>query len=140
MDGKTYPARLVDLPCVVETQKTLDRSTFFKSGDVGQMLVVYKVRLRGWDPRTGTALEGLVVEATPSLSFSYVCTCVFSLFVVESHGTCSTLSRTTSASLVYCSAFWVDVVRRCLAPKTLKCDALLAFPSLNVYFILVRAR
>ncbi|CAN0327803.1 unnamed protein product, partial [Laminaria digitata] len=42
MDGKTYPARLVDLPCIVETQKTLDRSTFFKSGDVGQMLVVYK--------------------------------------------------------------------------------------------------
>eukprot|EP00904_Undaria_pinnatifida_P013816 jgi/Undpi1/9565/HiC_scaffold_27.g12021.m1 len=42
MDGKTYPARLVDLPCIVETQKTLDRSTFFKSGDVGQMLIVYK--------------------------------------------------------------------------------------------------
>lgn len=47
MDGKTFPARLVDLPCVVETQKTLDRSTFFKSGDVGQMLIVYKVREGG---------------------------------------------------------------------------------------------
>lgn len=46
MDGKTYPARLVDLPCVVETQKTLDRRTFFKSGDVGQMLIVYKVNRR----------------------------------------------------------------------------------------------
>lgn len=45
MDGKKYPARLVDMPCVLETQKTLDRSTFFKSGDVGQMLIVYKVPL-----------------------------------------------------------------------------------------------
>ncbi|CAN0495051.1 unnamed protein product, partial [Hapterophycus canaliculatus] len=43
MDGKKYPARLVDMPCVLETQKTLDKKTFFKSGDVGQMLIVYKV-------------------------------------------------------------------------------------------------
>lgn len=43
MDGKKYPARLVDMPCVLETQKTLDKSTFFKSGDIGQMLIVYKV-------------------------------------------------------------------------------------------------
>lgn len=43
MDGKKYPARLVDMPCVLETQKTLDKRTFFKSGDVGQMLIVYKV-------------------------------------------------------------------------------------------------
>ncbi|CAN0355240.1 unnamed protein product, partial [Ectocarpus sp. 12 AP-2014] len=42
MDGKKYPARLVDMPCVLETQKTLDKRTFFKSGDVGQMLIVYK--------------------------------------------------------------------------------------------------
>ncbi|CAM9998480.1 unnamed protein product [Pylaiella littoralis] len=42
MEGKKYPARLVDMPCVLETQKTLDKSTFFKSGDVGQMLIVYK--------------------------------------------------------------------------------------------------
>ncbi|CAM9731402.1 unnamed protein product, partial [Ascophyllum nodosum] len=42
MDDNIYPARLVDLPCVLETQKTLDRATFFKSGDVGQMLIVYK--------------------------------------------------------------------------------------------------
>ncbi|CAM9643920.1 unnamed protein product, partial [Choristocarpus tenellus] len=42
MDGETYPARLVDLPCILETQKTLDRNTYFKSGDVGQMLIVYE--------------------------------------------------------------------------------------------------
>lgn len=43
MDGKKYPARLVDMPCVLESQKTLDKNTFFKSGDIGQMLIVYKV-------------------------------------------------------------------------------------------------
>ncbi|CAM9762440.1 unnamed protein product [Chrysoparadoxa australica] len=40
--GKSYPARLVNLPCLVETHKTLDHVTYFKSGDVGQMLVVYQ--------------------------------------------------------------------------------------------------
>eukprot|EP00752_Nemacystus_decipiens_P002334 g2207.t1 len=42
MDGNKYPARLVDMPCVLESQKTLDKNTFFKSGDIGQMLIVYK--------------------------------------------------------------------------------------------------
>ncbi|CAN0205634.1 unnamed protein product, partial [Discosporangium mesarthrocarpum] len=42
MEGDSYPARLVDLPCILETHKTLDRATYFKSGDVGQMLIVYE--------------------------------------------------------------------------------------------------
>lgn len=33
--------RAVDLPCVVETYKTRDRKMYFKSGDVGQMLIVH---------------------------------------------------------------------------------------------------
>lgn len=42
IDKKTYPARLVNLPCVLETHKTNDNTTYFKSGDVGQMIIVYK--------------------------------------------------------------------------------------------------
>lgn len=32
-----FKATLCDLPTVVETQKTLDRSTYYKSGDIGQV-------------------------------------------------------------------------------------------------------
>ena len=46
IDGKSYPAKLVDLPCNVETLKTLDSTVYYKSADVGQMLVVYEVRQR----------------------------------------------------------------------------------------------
>lgn len=31
----------MNLPCVVEVHKTVDQVTLFKSGDVGQMVVVY---------------------------------------------------------------------------------------------------
>jgi len=41
-DGMTYPARLVNLPCPVEVLKTLDHATYYKSSDVGQILIVYE--------------------------------------------------------------------------------------------------
>ena len=40
-EPRVFPARLVNLPCVVEMHKTVDYVTLFKSGDVGQMVVVY---------------------------------------------------------------------------------------------------
>eukprot|EP00667_Euglena_gracilis_P024880 EG_transcript_28897 len=36
----TQPCKLVDLPCVTECYKTLDQSTFYKVGDIGQLLHV----------------------------------------------------------------------------------------------------
>lgn len=36
-----YNATMVYLPCIVESQKTLDGSTYYKSGEVSQMLVVH---------------------------------------------------------------------------------------------------
>ncbi|GBE82191.1 TAFII55 protein conserved region-domain-containing protein [Sparassis latifolia] len=36
----TYSAKLVDLPCIVEAQKTLDNKQMFKVADICQMLVV----------------------------------------------------------------------------------------------------
>ncbi|RKP27442.1 TAFII55 protein conserved region-domain-containing protein [Syncephalis pseudoplumigaleata] len=38
--GEKYRAKLVDLPCIVEAQKTFNRRHFFKVGDICQMLVV----------------------------------------------------------------------------------------------------
>lgn len=40
--GEKYPARLVNLPTIVETHKTFDGSTYYKCGDVSQALVVYE--------------------------------------------------------------------------------------------------
>lgn len=40
VDDKEYPAYLMDLPCIVETHKTADKRTFYKSGDLHQVLVV----------------------------------------------------------------------------------------------------
>lgn len=42
MDGKEYPALLMNLPTVVESHKTFDNKTFLKSGDIGQMLQVFR--------------------------------------------------------------------------------------------------
>ncbi|KAJ7063466.1 TAFII55 protein conserved region-domain-containing protein [Mycena amicta] len=38
--NNTYSAKLVDLPCIVESQKTLDNKQMFKVADICQMLVV----------------------------------------------------------------------------------------------------
>lgn len=38
--GKSYKAKLVDLPCITEAYKSNDLTTYYKSGDVSQMLLV----------------------------------------------------------------------------------------------------
>lgn len=35
--SQSYPALLINMPCNLETHKTFDNITFFKSGDVGQV-------------------------------------------------------------------------------------------------------
>lgn len=40
--GRSYPARLVNLPTLVETHKTFGGSTYYKCGDVSQLVVVYE--------------------------------------------------------------------------------------------------
>ncbi|ORY91940.1 TAFII55 protein conserved region-domain-containing protein [Syncephalastrum racemosum] len=39
-DGKKYDATLVDLPTIIESQKTLDKKQFFKVADISQMLLI----------------------------------------------------------------------------------------------------
>lgn len=38
-DEEVFEARLVDLPCIIESHKTLDKKAFFKTADISQMLV-----------------------------------------------------------------------------------------------------
>ncbi|THU90685.1 hypothetical protein K435DRAFT_726327 [Dendrothele bispora CBS 962.96] len=40
MGNNTYSSKLVDLPCILESQKTLDNKQMFKVADICQMLVV----------------------------------------------------------------------------------------------------
>nr|BAB30600.1 unnamed protein product [Mus musculus] len=39
VDNVSLPAKLVNLPCVIGSLKTIDRKTFYKTADVSQMLV-----------------------------------------------------------------------------------------------------
>ena len=38
-DGAAFGAKLVDMPCIVESWKTLDNKSFWKTADVSQMLI-----------------------------------------------------------------------------------------------------
>jgi TATA-binding protein-associated factor Taf7 len=38
-DDEVFDARLVDLPCIIESLKTIDRKAFYKTADICQMLV-----------------------------------------------------------------------------------------------------
>ncbi|KAI0780959.1 TAFII55 protein conserved region-domain-containing protein [Trametes elegans] len=40
--NNTYSSKLVDLPCIIESQKTLDNKQMFKVADICQMLVIEK--------------------------------------------------------------------------------------------------
>ncbi|CAI5708596.1 hypothetical protein KXD40_004875 [Peronospora effusa] len=40
VNGKKYPAKIAQLPCILETHKTYDDNFFYKSGEIGQIFVV----------------------------------------------------------------------------------------------------
>eukprot|EP01083_Nonionella_stella_P032683 89431_1 len=39
-DNTIYKTKLMDLPCIIESQKTYNKNLYFKTGDISQMLVV----------------------------------------------------------------------------------------------------
>jgi len=41
IEDRLYLGSLVDLPCIIEAQKTLDYKTFYKSCDAAQMLYIH---------------------------------------------------------------------------------------------------
>lgn len=44
-DANLHPATLLDLPCIIEAMKTLDSKTYYKAGDISQMLYVHETTL-----------------------------------------------------------------------------------------------
>jgi len=42
-DKEVFSAKLVDLPCIIESHKTLDKKSFYKTADICQMLVCTSV-------------------------------------------------------------------------------------------------
>ena len=52
IDDKLYLATLVDLPTLIEAQKTLDYRTFFKATDVAQMLYIHNRSMEGFTEKT----------------------------------------------------------------------------------------
>jgi len=40
LDDKINPCHLVELPCVIESQKSFDTENFYKSADIHQMIIV----------------------------------------------------------------------------------------------------
>ncbi|GAB9464779.1 hypothetical protein Gpo141_00002205 [Globisporangium polare] len=40
VNGKEYPSKIAQLPCILETHKTYDDNFFYKSGEIGQIFVV----------------------------------------------------------------------------------------------------
>lgn len=81
LDGDVYPASLMDLPCIVETHKTADKRTYYKSGDVHQALVV---RMPGEDA-PGIGMEsGVTAGSTRARERFATASPVFSADQVES--------------------------------------------------------
>lgn len=62
--SEAYQARLVDLPCVIESHKTLDQGKhMFKAGDIVQMLLVEGEQLKpGQDPAEKDKEQSLNIE------------------------------------------------------------------------------
>lgn len=67
VDGQKFRARMQELPCIVEAQKTRDKkpsSLFIKAGDISQMVVVYEHSAELPDdrePESYLAMDGLTL-------------------------------------------------------------------------------
>ena len=67
IDNKLYLCSLVDLPCIIEAQKTLDYTTFYKSCDASQMMYVHNVSLENLSQRTSEEIAKFVDSFNPLL-------------------------------------------------------------------------
>lgn len=65
IDGKLYLGTLVDLPCIVEAQKTLDYKTFFKSCDAAQMLYIHNHFLEAFDLQPDEVKRRFLADFNP---------------------------------------------------------------------------
>lgn len=62
--NEKYHSALIDLPCIIETQKTFNNNIYYKSGDISQMLVVYP---KDWDGVDSDLIE--MVDGEGQINF-----------------------------------------------------------------------
>lgn len=67
-NGQVYQGRMMDLPCIVESLKTTDRKTFYKTADISQMMVC--TQDEGTGPIRGSAAFLAAKSATGLLQDS----------------------------------------------------------------------
>jgi len=60
-----YLCSLVDMPCIIEAQKTLDYNTFYKSCDASQMMFVHNVFLESYATKTHEQILKFVSDFCP---------------------------------------------------------------------------
>lgn len=65
LESRLFLASLVDLPCIIEAQKTLDYNTFYKSCDAAQMLYVHNVYLENIGVRSEQEIRSFVAKFNP---------------------------------------------------------------------------
>ena len=65
LEDKLYLCSLVDLPCIIEAQKTLDFNTFYKSCDAAQMMYVHNVSLDEVSSKSSEEIKRFVDEFNP---------------------------------------------------------------------------
>lgn len=68
--NSTYSSKLVDLPCIIESQKTMDNKQMFKVADICQVVLLYPSRstqdlLRSF--RRCSSLKSVLMETNLSL-------------------------------------------------------------------------
>lgn len=49
MGDQLFPISILDLPCIIEANKTIDYKTYYKSSDISQMLYVHENKLKKED-------------------------------------------------------------------------------------------
>ncbi|KAJ3273094.1 hypothetical protein HK104_004336 [Borealophlyctis nickersoniae] len=62
---RKFPAKLVDLPCIIESQKTIDNKQYYKIADISQMLVVEDGPLPPQPPPPAPGAEGTESKPPP---------------------------------------------------------------------------
>lgn len=65
IDGKMYMCSLVDMPCIIEAQKTLDHNTFYKSCDASQMMYVHNTCIDNYAEKTQEQITRFVHDFCP---------------------------------------------------------------------------
>jgi len=62
LDNFVLPAKLVDLPCIIESHKTIDRKNIYKTADVAQMLICMEEEEPEEEPKPQKKKDNLKVD------------------------------------------------------------------------------